>query len=141
MDTRHNLSGAYANAVRAIPEERWLYLEYQESISDQIAQHMEQHDISRTALAERLGTSKAYITKILRGDANMTMKTLVQLLFALGLKPVTQVVDKNASQPVTGEKERAKILRLVKKQITNEESWDVQRGETAYAPDDLQQAV
>jgi transcriptional regulator with XRE-family HTH domain len=45
---------------------------------------MEQRGISRSELARRLGASPAYVTKILRGDANFTLASLAKLAAALG---------------------------------------------------------
>lgn len=44
---------------------------------------MEQAGVSRAELARRLGTSQAYVTKVLRGNANFTIKTMVRLAAAL----------------------------------------------------------
>lgn len=49
----------------------------------EVARAMEERGISRAELARRLGTSKAYVTKILRGDANFTLETLARLAHAL----------------------------------------------------------
>ena len=38
----------------------------------------------RPAAARRLGTSQAYVTKVLRGDVNFTLVTLVKLARAVG---------------------------------------------------------
>jgi transcriptional regulator with XRE-family HTH domain len=40
--------------------------------------------ITRTALAEKIGTSPAYITKILRGDTNFTLDSMARIAQALG---------------------------------------------------------
>lgn len=47
---------------------------------------MERLGLSRTDLAERLGTSRAYVTKLLDGQENMTLKTLVRVANALEMK-------------------------------------------------------
>lgn len=39
--------------------------------------------MSKAALAQKLGTSPAYVTKVLRGDANLTIKTMVELAHAV----------------------------------------------------------
>jgi transcriptional regulator with XRE-family HTH domain len=44
---------------------------------------MESTGLKRNELAERLGTSKAFVTQILRGNKNLTLKTLADLFFAL----------------------------------------------------------
>ena len=39
--------------------------------------------MKRSELAERLGTSRAYVTKLLDGQENMTLKTVVRVAAAL----------------------------------------------------------
>jgi transcriptional regulator with XRE-family HTH domain len=55
-------------------------------ISDQIACLMQAANVSRAELARRLGKSPAYITKILQGNANFTLDSLVQIARVLGCK-------------------------------------------------------
>lgn len=43
-------------------------------------------DMTRSALAEQVGCSPSYITKVLRGDANFTIETMVKLTRAVGYK-------------------------------------------------------
>jgi transcriptional regulator with XRE-family HTH domain len=45
---------------------------------------MQKNNISRKELAKRLGTSPAYITKVLRGDINFTIDSMVKLAKAAG---------------------------------------------------------
>jgi len=47
---------------------------------------MEEKGVTRSELARRLGTSQAYITRVLSGHANLTLKTMSKLAFALGLQ-------------------------------------------------------
>jgi ribosome-binding protein aMBF1 (putative translation factor) len=47
---------------------------------------MEHRSVSRSELARRLDVSPAYITKILRGNANLSLDSLAKLAFALDLK-------------------------------------------------------
>lgn len=44
---------------------------------------MERAGLSKAELARRLGTSNAYVTKVLRGNANFTLKTMARLAIAL----------------------------------------------------------
>lgn len=55
-------------------------------VSSQIDYLMKKEDVSKAELAKRLGKSRAYITKILQGNANFTLDTLVQIARALGYK-------------------------------------------------------
>ena len=64
-------------------------------ISDQISYLMDAQDISKAELARRLRKSRAYVTKILQGNANFTLDTLVQIGRALGCKYVPLFVPVN----------------------------------------------
>ncbi len=45
---------------------------------------MEKYGINKAELARRLGTSQAYVTKMLSGDANFTIKTMTKIAAAFG---------------------------------------------------------
>ena len=45
---------------------------------------MEEKGVSRVELAERLGTSRAFISQVLNGSRNMTLRTLFRISRALG---------------------------------------------------------
>ena len=55
-------------------------LEFTESV----VREMARQGLTRTALAEKLGATPAYVTKILRGRVNFTLATMVRLSHALG---------------------------------------------------------
>ncbi|MDD2388988.1 MAG: helix-turn-helix transcriptional regulator [Desulfobacterales bacterium] len=57
-------------------------------------QLMEHRKISKSELAERLGTSQAYVTKIFRGDANFTLSSMTKFVRALDAKLEIQIVPK-----------------------------------------------
>jgi plasmid maintenance system antidote protein VapI len=74
---------------------------------------MEKQGVSRAELARRLGTSRAYITKLLGGNANFTLETMTKVAMALGaavhvhLAPQDAVVrwkDVSASDVAAGKK-------------------------------------
>jgi len=48
-----------------------------------LERRMQQGEVSKAELSRRLGTSQAYITKILRGDSNLTIKSMVELATAV----------------------------------------------------------
>ena len=54
--------------------------------TEQVVAKMIATDTRRSQLAERLGTSRAYVTKLLDGQENMTLKTIVRVANALDLK-------------------------------------------------------
>lgn len=51
--------------------------------TEAIASLLSEQDVSRAELARRIGKSPAFITKLLRGDNNFTLRTLSDVLFAL----------------------------------------------------------
>jgi transcriptional regulator with XRE-family HTH domain len=53
------------------------------AFTESVAREIERLGITRTELAQRLGASPAYVTKILRGKANFTLATMVRLARAL----------------------------------------------------------
>ena len=52
--------------------------------TEALCRRMDEQRLSRVDLARRLGTSPAYVTKILRGNANFTLATMARLAQALG---------------------------------------------------------
>jgi transcriptional regulator with XRE-family HTH domain len=52
-------------------------------VTEEIRRRMEAIGLTKSQLAERLGTSPAYVTKILGGEANFTLKTMARLARAL----------------------------------------------------------
>ena len=54
-----------------------------ESAAELIARLMDEKRMSRAELARHIGKSKAFVTQILRGRHNMTLRTLADLAWAL----------------------------------------------------------
>lgn len=50
----------------------------------EISRQMKAKSVSRADMAKLLGTSPAYITKLLRGDANLTIESMVKASRVLG---------------------------------------------------------
>ena len=55
-------------------------------LTEDICEIMEAKSITRADLARRLGKSRAWVTKLLRGDRNLTLRTIVEVLWELGYK-------------------------------------------------------
>lgn len=54
------------------------------AFTEKIVAIMKEQDINRTELARRLGVSKAFITKLLNGNPNLTIKSMVSIAKILG---------------------------------------------------------
>ncbi|MBM3498125.1 MAG: helix-turn-helix transcriptional regulator [Armatimonadetes bacterium] len=65
---------------------------------------MNKHGISRAELARRLGKSRAYVTRMLNGQPNMTLKTLTLIAVALG-----EGIDLFVPSSVKEERARARV--------------------------------
>ncbi len=51
--------------------------------TETIARVMEEKGVTRAELAKRIGKSRAFVTQILGGDQNITLRTLADVLYAL----------------------------------------------------------
>jgi len=60
-------------------------------LNEQIVDRMTARGLRRSDLAQRMGVSKAYITKVLRGNTNLTLRTLVALCLATDAIPTVQL--------------------------------------------------
>lgn len=58
---------------------------------------MEEQNVSRAELARRLGTSRAYVTKLLGGNANFTLETMTKVAMAFGCTIHVHVADQRAT--------------------------------------------
>lgn len=68
-------------------------------IAEEIYVAMETQDITRAELARRLGRSRQYVTKILRGSANFTLESLVKISLALGRQLEVKMAPAKSAQP------------------------------------------
>ena len=65
--------------LRCFQQERAIY-----EITELIESEMESQGVSRAALAKRLGKSKGWVTQLLDGEANKTIRTVADVLAVLG---------------------------------------------------------
>ena len=84
-------------------------------LTEDLSRRMKQQKISRAELARRMGTSRAYITKLLSGDANFTLQTMVKLALAVGGVLHLHISDKDAvtrwhDRPVGSPQEEAEEI-------------------------------
>ena len=59
----------------------------QNELYRQVTEFMKQEGINQTQLAEKLGVSKGYISQIMKGEFNYTLKKLIELSMAIGKVP------------------------------------------------------
>ena len=79
-------------------EDYWLAGAAQ-AFTEEVFRLMEEQGVSRGELARRLGTSPAYVTKILRGNANFTLASMVKLARALGSELGIKLTPRESRTP------------------------------------------
>lgn len=67
-------------------------------LTEHIYERMVEKNMTQRELARRLGVSDAYISKILKGHPNITLKTLVKLAIALDLDVKIYLEPEEASR-------------------------------------------
>lgn len=84
---------------RRLLEQELLVVEATELVCDLL----EKNRISRAELARRIGKSKAFVSQILSGSRNMTLRTLADLAWALDariqLRPARDLMEEEAHRP------------------------------------------
>lgn len=72
--------------------------------TERIAELLDASELRRKDLAKRLGVSKPFVTQVMSGDRNMTLRTLADLAFALGHRiEVAAVPLEGKAEPVPSE--------------------------------------
>jgi len=112
--SRSNGSGDELSA-RRIYERELLYGEAIESI----LALMQERGISQRELADRLNVSEARVSRMLRGGENLTLKTVADLGWALGIRFVLTPVpyDSHEDTPAEGDAAAPSWIREFRKRI------------------------
>ncbi|MBZ2190276.1 helix-turn-helix domain-containing protein [Alcanivorax sp. JB21] len=67
---------------RALAREELIY-----NVTEDLLVLLEKLDVSKVTLARHLGRSRAYVSQLLTGSRNMTLGTLSDICFTLGVSP------------------------------------------------------
>jgi len=70
-------------------------------VTEFIVQLMQEQNVTRTELARRLGKSKGWISQLLDGETNFTLRTVADVFGALGHRPVVDI-ERDRSGTATG---------------------------------------
>jgi predicted XRE-type DNA-binding protein len=65
----------------------YLLTKYQHEIFREVKQYMEKNELSQKDMANKLGVSDAYVSQILNGNFNFTLKKLIDLGIAIDKVP------------------------------------------------------
>lgn len=99
VNKRETTSDRFANLFKQFEQSDTYHIDGAKlEISEQIYLAMEQQGVSNAKLARRLGKSRAYITKVLQGNVNFTIESLVKIARALGHKFDFQFVTERTTE-------------------------------------------
>ena len=79
----------------------------QNEIFRQVYQYMDKENLNQSQLAKKLGVSKGYISQILNGNFNFTLKKLIELSIKIGVVPDLNFIPVN-----TYIEEETKIINI-----------------------------
>jgi len=87
----------YRERVRSIENTPEFLLELVKlTFAEELSRLLDQKGMTHGQLAEKLGTSRAYVTRILRTDYNLTAETMVKIARALDARVELALVPKDA---------------------------------------------
>lgn len=94
-------------------------------ISEQIIARMAGLDINRSALAETLGKDRSQVTRLLNGNPNVTLKTLVEISSALGTRWEIRLAERTSKRTSANERyfELEWLVQPPAAYSTSEKSW------------------
>jgi len=73
----------------------YLFTKYQNEIFRQLHGYMRDNQLTQKDVAKKLGVSNAYISQVLNGNFNFTLKKLIELGLVIGKVPKIEFVDKD----------------------------------------------
>ena len=93
---------------RQIYEEERLVSEFTQALSDL----MEEQDMNRAELAQILECSKSYISQLLNGNKNISLRNVAKVLYKLGKRMSIEVLDWENDLNLIGEEKKCAILKF-----------------------------
>lgn len=68
------------------------------AFADDLVRLLEARGLKRTELAERLGTNRGYVTRVLNTEYNLSVETMAKIALALDARIILQMVPREASE-------------------------------------------
>lgn len=73
----------------------------QNEIFHQVDTYLKENKLTQTQFAEQLGVSKGYVSQVMKGEFNYTLKKLIELSLAVGKLPILEFKPLNKiNQPI-----------------------------------------
>lgn len=108
--------------------EYWLET-IQNEIFRQVTAYLKDNNLTQTQFAEKLGVSKGYVSQIMKGEFNYTLKKLIELSLAIGKAPVIgfkPLAENNPAANEVGSSTETPILNDVAELVENYKSRNIQ---------------
>lgn len=90
-------------------------------VTEAICQYMTAHNISRSELARRLGKEKSFVSQVLNGERNLTLRTIADITWAIGCDPRVKLVESGTPR----EDERTEWKRWSRERLIQKKLKDV----------------
>jgi transcriptional regulator with XRE-family HTH domain len=87
----------FNKVIESIPSVTKKYVDRQVGFATTVAEKLQSRGITQRQLAEQLGKKESYISRVLSGDANPTLKTISELEVALGEDVISFNLEKSVA--------------------------------------------
>ncbi len=108
-------------------------------VTETICELLEKEEVSRKELAERLGKSKGFVSQLLNGGRNLTLRTVADILHVLGYK-----VSLTPFKEV-GQRQESNVIQFNSRQYLNKnkpiQSWGALEGPFHENYSDIKSAI
>jgi transcriptional regulator with XRE-family HTH domain len=109
--------GKYSEALKGLTAsvEYFAQIAMRRFVGDAI-DRMERVSMTKAQLADRLGTSPAYVSRVMKGDVNFTLETMTKIAMATGGRLDVRIVDSHtitvrSTLDALGVRELAPVMR------------------------------
>jgi len=82
-------------------------------VTETLCELLEKENVSRKDLADRLGKTKGFVSQLLNGGRNLTLRTVADILYVLGYKVTLTPYKEGEQKPKAGSRSQAKQTRNV----------------------------
>ena len=89
-------------------------------VTETLCELLEKEKVSRKGLAERLGKSKGFISQLLNGGRNLTLRTVADILHVLGYRGALKPFKEGEQRQESNDKERTPYTFPKSPMITRE---------------------
>lgn len=114
--------------VAASPERERIYAQEKLIVdaAEEICAAMDNSEVSKAQLAASLGKSRAFVSQILNGSRNMTLRTMADIASSLGKKVCVRLLDAHESdawQSVDAVLISRRVAPFAEVEVSNDPHW------------------